>query len=205
MVFSFFFSRPSLSFYLFRFLSDRRERESDRKKREGRKSFGKSVRKARIKLTLFKFQKLEKKIGRNRPPGRQLLGRVRRAGQVPPDRLPQKHRDQRARDSPQHLQHAKLRVAQLRRAEGVQVRSFDFFFGGGGGDSRSREVRWDEELTCFFLLLQNTLLPSKNRNGQGLVNGVGYSAADWSVTDTFSLAVFSKVREVFSFVSFLSS
>lgn len=30
------------------------------------------------------------------------------------------------------------------------------------------------------------------RNGQGLVNGVGYSAVDWSVTDTYSLAVFSK-------------
>jgi len=26
---------------------------------------------------------------------------------------------------------------------------------------------------------------------------VGYSAADWSVTDTFSLAVFSKVRFFF--------
>jgi hypothetical protein len=30
------------------------------------------------------------------------------------------------------------------------------------------------------------------RNGQGLVNGVGYSAVDWSVTATYSLAVFSK-------------
>lgn len=49
---------------------------------------------------------------------------------------------------------------------------------------------------------------TKNRNGQGLVNGVGYSASDWSVTDTYSLAVFSKVRLVsfeFFMMEFLST
>lgn len=49
----------------------------------------------------------------------------------------------------------------------------------------------------FFFFQKHSLSTFQNRNGQGLVNGVGYSAADWSVTDTFSLAVFSKVRFFF--------
>jgi len=51
--------------------------------------------------------------------------------------------------------------------------------------------------SLVFLLPKTLSFDISNRNGQGLVNGVGYSAADWSVTDTFSLAVFSKVRFFF--------
>ena len=60
------------------------------------------------------------------------------------------------------------------------MKLFSFF----SGFSRGRE----KEKTHF------PSPPKKNRrNGQGLVSGVGYNAADWSVTDTYSLAVFSKV------------
>ena len=63
-------------------------------------------------------------------------------------------------------------------------------------EERERERKERKNSLAFSsssFVKKNTLSFSLNRNGQGLVNGVGYSAADWSVTDTFSLAIFSKV------------
>ena len=96
----------------------------------------------------------KKQQGRDRPPGRQLLRRLRRAGKVPPHRLPEEHRDQRSGDGAQRLQPAELRVAQLCRPQRVQVSFFSWFFLFSVSKKkreREREKR-EKKLTCFFFL-----------------------------------------------------